>query len=135
MFLYIVSKNFSIACSVDRFFLYAHTESGSGQHVLRYRLSCRIMAFLVILLRNGKLVNEPVIGVICVLSYLFWRGIMIDLFQTLWKLPVLKDQFIILVIIRSNMLRWCLTTVDGSRIRSTCCWFRFYYDFIDLFCR
>ena len=40
---------------------------------------------------------------------------MIDLFQTLWKLPILKDQFIILVIIGSNMLRWCLTTVDGSR--------------------
>ena len=39
---------------------------------------------------------------------------MIDLFQMLWKLPVLKDQFIILMIIRSNMLKWCLTTVDGS---------------------
>ena len=51
---------------------------------------------------------------------------MIDLFQTLWKLPVLKDQFIILVIIGSNMFRWCLTTVDGSRSDPHGCWFRFY---------
>ena len=29
---------------------------------------------------------------------------MIELFQTLWKLPVFKDQFIMLVIIGNNMI-------------------------------
>ena len=57
---------------VQLIFLYAHTGSGSGQHVSRYRVSCRIMAFSIILLKKGNIFHWPVIGVICVLSYLFF---------------------------------------------------------------